>query len=376
MDRLHELRGGEVSRRVAFSLMALVAALAIAGCGDSAKKVKRNDAGVLVAPFDGQTTKLARRPIAVAAGGGSVWVTSMAGGVLTKIDPKTGKKDGKPITIDDAPYQVLYAFGKVWVAAFQNDKLFQVDPATKKVIKYTKVGNRPFGMAAGFGSLWVTSIRSESISRVDPSTGEVVGDPIQLDGPPYKVATGFGYVWVTNLRDGTVEKIDPKTDKVVGDPIRIGGRTCNQAAEARSEDEVNDVVVDCGAPAAIIAAGKYIWVSNLRGPAVRTGDATAVQVKQGIPNGQVWRIDPASGKVVGQPIPVPIRPLAMAGNAESVWVIGVETDTLLRIDTKTAKRDVRPIGIGNAPTDVALGYGKVWVPISKDDKLASLTTSP
>lgn len=353
------------------ALIALTALVAV-GCGDAKQKVERNDAGVLVAPFDGTTTKVARRPIAVAAGGGGVWVMSMAGGVLTKINPTTGKKLGKPIEIDDAPYQVIYAFDKVWVAAFQNDKLFQVDPATAKVIKYTKLGNRPFGMAAGFGSLWVTSIRGESVSRVDPSTGKPVGEPIAVGGPPYKLATGFGYVWVTNLRDGTVERIDPKTNRLVGDPIRIGPRTCNAAAQARSEDEINDVVVDCGAPAAIVAAGKYIWVSNLRGPAVKLGEATDVQVKQGIPNGQVWRIDPRTNEVVGEPIPVPVRPLAMAADAKSLWVIGVETDTLTRIDLATAKRDKLPINIGNAPTDVAVGYGKVWVPISKDDKLASL----
>lgn len=358
-------------RRVSLLIAVLAVALLVAGCGDSETKVKRNDAGVLVAPFNGTKAKMPRRPIAVAAGGGSVWVTSMAGGVLTRVNPETGKKIGKPVTIDDAPYQVLYAFDKVWVAAFQNDKLFQVDPATGKVIKFTKVDNRPFGMAAGFGSLWVTSIRGETIRRIDPATGKPDGPRIPLSGTPYKVAVGFGSVWVTNLRDGVVDRIDPQKNKVV-DSISIGGRSCNAAAEARGGDEINDVVVDCGAPAAVVAAGKYIWVSNLRGPAVKSGDATAVQVRQGIPNGQVWRIDPQTNKVVGKPIPVPVRPLAMAADSKSLWVIGVETDTLTRIDLSTAKRDGLPIGIGNAPTDVAVGYGKVWVPDSKDDKLASL----
>lgn len=361
---------------IAFAAL-LACALLAAGCGKEATTVKRNDAGVLVAPFTGTKSKMPRRPIAVAAGGGSVWVTSFAGGVLTRVNPQTGKKTGKPVTIDDAPYTVLYAFGKVWVAAFQNDKLFQVDPATGKVIKHTKVDNRPFGMAAGFGSLWITSIRNETISRVDPRTGEPAGEPIELSGTPYKVATGFGSVWVTDLRDGLVDRIDPTTNKVV-QTIRVGGPTCDEAAErkSRNEDEVNDVVVSCGAPAAIVAAGKYVWVSNLRGPAVKQGEATDVQVKQGIPNGQVWRIDPKAGKVVGGAIPVPVRPLAMAGDAKSIWVIGVEVDTLTRIDTQTGKRDRLPVNIGNAPTDVALGYGKVWVPLSKDDKLASLSAAP
>lgn len=362
-----------MKRRPLLAVLVL-AVFVFAGCGGDAQKVTRNDAGVLVAPFNGTKTKMPRRPIAVAAGGGSVWVTSMAGGVLSRVDPQSGKKVGKPVTIDDAPYQLLYAFGKVWVAAFQNDKLFQVDPQTGKVIKFTKVDNRPFGMAAGFGSLWVTSIRGETIRRVNPVTGRPEGPRIALSGTPYKVAVGFGSVWVTDLRDGLVDRIDPHTNKVI-QTIRIGGRTCNAAAEALGGDEVNDVVVNCGAPAAIVAAGKYIWVSNLRGPAVKRGEATAVQVKQGIPNGQVWRIDPRTNKVVGAAIPVPVRPLAMAAGGGALWVIGVETDTLTRIDLATARRDALPINIGNAPTDVAVGYGKVWVPASKDDKLSALSLS-
>lgn len=367
--------------RLASTVLLLVLfACVISGCGDDEKKVKRNDSGILVAPFDGTTTKVARRPIAVTTGGGAAWVTSMAGGVLTKLNPETTKKDGKPVEIDDAPYQALYAFDRVWVAAFQNDKLFEVDPQTGKVIKSTKTDNRPFGLAAGFGSLWVTSIRNESISRIDPATGRRVGDRIKLSGTPYKVTTGFGSVWVTDVRDGLVDRIDPDTGKVVA-TIRVGGPTCDDVAEEKlrklpEEKRENPIVVtNCGSPAAIIAAGDHIWVSNLRGDPVTKGQATDVQVKQGIPNGQVFRIDPRTNKIDADPIPVPIRPLAMAGDDKSIWVIGVETDSLLRIETQSAKRDELPINIGNAPTDVAIGSGKVWVTISKDDKVAAMSAA-
>ncbi len=367
--------------RITIALLSLLLVAAVAsGCGGDDNKVKRNDSGILVAPFDGTTTKVARRPISIAAGGGAAWVTSMAGGVLTKLDPQTAKKDGKPVEIDDAPYQSLYAFDKVWVAAFQNDKLFQVDPKTGKVIKFTKTDNRPFGMAAGFGSLWLTSIRNETLSRIDPDTGKRVGERIKLSGTPYKVTTGFGSVWVTDLRDGLVDRIDPDTGKIVA-TISVGGPTCDKVAYDKLKvlpEEERDfpiVVTNCGSPAAIIAAGDNIWVSNLRGDPVKKGEATDVQVEQGIPNGQVFRVDPKTNRVVGEPIPVPIRPLAMAGDDDSIWVIGVETDSLLRIDTKTGKRDELPIGIGNAPTDVALGYGKVWVTLSKDDQVASMSAA-
>ncbi len=358
-------------KRAAALLVMLCLLAAMAGCGEEQKKVKRNDAGVLVEPFRGTTTELPRRPIGVAVGGGSVWVTSMAGGVLSRVDPESGETIGKPVTIDDSPYQLTYAFGKVWVAAFQNDKLFRIDARSGRVLGSTKVDNRPYGMAAGFGALWVTSIRGESIRRVNPESGRPFGPRIKLSGPPYKVAVGDGSLWVSNLRDGVVDRVDPARNEVV-ESIRVGGRTCNEAAIERPADQVNEVVTECGAPAALVYAGDKLWVSNLRGRPVREGEAHEAQVRQGIPNGQVWRIDPSTNKVVGRPIPVPIRPLAMAGDARSIWVIGIETDTITRIDTSSGRRDELPTEIGNAPTDIALGYGKVWVPLSRDDELAAL----
>lgn len=341
-------------RITALSLVVLAAVL-LAGCGEddtTGKKVVRNDDGILVAPFRGQYIEdLPRRPIAVAAGEGAVWVASMAGGVVSKIDPETNKRVGKPIVTDDAPYSIDAAFGKVWVATFQNDKLIQIDPESRKVVKTTKVDNRPFGMTHGFGSMWVTSIRNESISRIDPATGKRAAPRIQLSGPPYAVTTGLGYVWVTNIRDGLVEKIDPKTNKVVGDPIKTGTL-----------------------PSAIAVAGGSLWVANAKGETnTRKGTGTPAQYdrKEPIKMGSVWRIDPDSGERIGASIETPVRPQAMAADDDWVWVVSVDADTLLQISVKTGKPVGRAIGIGNAPTDVALGFDRVWAPISREDKLAA-----
>jgi DNA-binding beta-propeller fold protein YncE len=359
-----------MNARAIAALTILVVALTAAGCGDNrATKIQRNGNDLVVAPFTGSLTDVPERPIAVAAGEGGVWATSMAGGVLSKIDPSSGKTVGKPTTMDDAPYAVDAAFGKVWVAAFQNDKLIQVDPSTRKVIKTTKVPNRPFGLTHGFGSMWVTSIRNETVSRVDPETGEPSGKPIAIGGPPYQVAAGFGYIWVTNIRDGDVVKIDPKSNKVVGDPIPIGARKCT---DVPAVDPAKTPLVNCGAPSAIIAAGKYLWVANLRGLALAKGQGTPTQIKQHIPNGEVLRIDPRTGKAVGDPIPVPIRPQAMAGDNSSVWVVSLGANAITRIDTKTGIRDKLPIDISGQPTDVALGYGKAWFSLSSDDQIAAL----
>lgn len=337
----------EIRRAISLALVACFAALLV-GCGDDdspGKKTVRNDADVVVSEFEGPRFEVPRRPIAVAAGEGAVWVASMAGGVVTKIDPETGERVGKPIETDDSPYSIDVAFGRVWVAAFQNDKLIQIDPDSRKVIKTTKLRNRPFGLTNGFGSLWVTSIRGETLSRIDPDSGEPTGKPIQLSGPPHQIAAGEDFVWVTNIRDGLVDKIDPETNQLV-DSYKVGV-----------------------SPSAVITAAGSVWVANVSRDELVKDEATGRNKIFKRP-ATVWRLDPKTGERIGSPIEVPVRPYAMAGDDENVWVVSLDGDTLLRIDAKTGKRDKLPVGIGNAPTDVALGFDRVWVPLSREDELA------
>lgn len=337
-------------KRALLAIAIAAVALVASGCGADKSGVIKTKQGIDATAFRGQLIDVPKRPIAIAAGEGGVWVTSMAGGVLTELNPQTLKKtQKKPLTLDDAPYSIDVAFGKVWVATFQNDKLIQVDPKTRKILKTTKVDNRPFGMTHGFGSMWVTSIRNETLARIDPVTGKRSASRIPLSGPPYDVATGFGFVWVTDIRDGLVDKVDPRTNKVV-DSIKVGDM-----------------------PGGIIAAGKYVWVVNVKGETtVGPGTGTPGQQKNKIPQGSVWRLDPKTGKRVGEAIVVPLRPQAIAGDDENVWVASVDADTLLQINTTTGARSKLPINVGNAPTDVTLGFGRVWTSLSRDDQVASL----
>lgn len=336
-----------IRRVAALALLACLGALLV-GCGEDdspGKKTVRNDADIVVTEFEGPRFEVPRRPIAVAAGEGGVWVASMAGSVVTKIDPQTGKKVGKPIETDDSPYSIDVAFGKVWVATFQNDKLFQIDPETRKVIKTTKLLNRPFGLTNGFGAMWATSIRGETLSRIDASTGRPVGDPIALSGPPHQIAAGEDYIWVTNIRDGLLDKVDPATNELV-DSYKVGV-----------------------SPSAVITAAGSVWVANVSRDELVKDPATGRNKIVKRP-ASVWRLDPKTGKRIGAPIEVPVRPYAMAGDDENVWVTSLDGDALLRIDAKTGQRDKLPVGIGNAPTDVAIGFDRVWVPLSREDELA------
>ena len=80
----------------------------------------------------------------------------------------------------------------------------------------------------------------------------------------------------------------------------------------------------------------------------------------------VVRIDPESGEVVGKPIRVGDRPLAVAVGEGSVWVFNSLAGTVSRIDPKTGKvisESARLVGRTGTPdyAGLAVADGSVWV---------------
>ena len=90
----------------------------------------------------------------------------------------------------------------------------------------------------------------------------------------------------------------------------------------------------------------------------------------------VSRIDPATNRLVGSPIPIGAH---HAGNlvvgAGGVWVTsdyrvdGAAEDTVvIRIDAQT-NRAVETIAVGGHPIDVAAAGGAVWVSVANPGRL-------
>jgi hypothetical protein len=80
------------------------------------------------------------------------------------------------------------------------------------------------------------------------------------------------------------------------------------------------------------------------------------------PRPAVWRIDPRSNRVVGEPTPLPVDPWHIAVGAGSVWVTPNGADgRLLRINPRTGRISARisahPIYFGSV---LAFGAGSVW----------------
>lgn len=168
-------------------------------------------------------------PVAVASGFGSLWVsfesfdasfTTEVAGAVQRLDPTSGTPLGAPIPVGRQPMVIIASAEAVWVSNLADGTVSRIDPVLGTVSATIPVVGRPFGLAHGFGSIWVANEADGKVSRIDPTTNQVVATiPTQLYAAE-GVAVGAGSVWVSNFGEtdkpnGTVSRIDPLTNQVV-----------------------------------------------------------------------------------------------------------------------------------------------------------------
>jgi YVTN family beta-propeller protein len=157
-------------------------------------------------------------PAAVAALGNRVWVAPSSG-LLTRIDPATGRAVWQVDPNAGATAIAVGGDGAVWLIDNEGNNVTRVDPTG--LLTQIGVGNGPTGIAVGDGGVWVTDALDDSVVWIDPAT-ESVRMTIPVGRSPAGVAVGAGSVWVADSGDGTVTRIDPRTGKVTA-RITVGG---------------------------------------------------------------------------------------------------------------------------------------------------------
>jgi YVTN family beta-propeller protein len=209
--------------------------------------------------------------------------------------------------------------GAVWQTDYDHNVLLRVDPATDKVVASIPVGLQPEGVAVTAGAVWVADEHSEAVTRVDPATNTVVATiPIGPAGPagPQIMTAGPNGVFVDVPNMSSVVRIDPATNTV------------------------------------------GLW-SPLEGPVASDGTQVWIGVEAG-PHGlpEVVRIDPVTGKVITA-VDLDVSGITyVAVGLGSVWVTA--DGALFRIDPATGRVIGRLTGDG-VGGDVMVAGGAVWV---------------
>jgi DNA-binding beta-propeller fold protein YncE len=312
--------------------LALIA-VSVAGCGGGDEKAQ--PAGGTVEPAAARPIQVGGSPIAVAAGGGAVWVADNTGGTVSRIDPTTGAVDRDPIRVGSGPEAIAVGGGGVYVAC-GDDSVWRIDPTTGEATRAPVTIGDPAGLAVGDGEVWVTSASEGTVARLDLATLALQGEPIAVGAQPGDVVVGDGRAWVADVRDGTVSGIDTSSGEVV-------------------------TTVDAGefGVFALALADESLL-------AARTDDRLAREI-------QLVHIDQGSGEIEGDGADVPgaVIPIRLAAGEGAVWVTIAGGPAPPNFEERPAQiayladgeSDLasRRIGVGQRPTGIAVGYGRVWV---------------
>jgi YVTN family beta-propeller protein len=160
-------------------------------------------------------------PTDLAFGLGGVWVANSLDHTVVRVDALTDRP-GKPISIDAGADAIAVGDGAVWVTSKQTGVLSRVDPRSGRITPIN-VGNGPSAVAAGTGAVWVANSPDATVWRIDPATNRVVGTVMVGEGPSGVAVAPSGSVWVSNELSGTLSRIDPTLRKVV-ENVPVGER--------------------------------------------------------------------------------------------------------------------------------------------------------
>ena len=295
-------------------------------------------------PLTTATTEVGDNPQTLGFGGLGLWVAHGGDQTLTPIDPDTGEA-GEPIPLGTLPGAVVVTDDSVWVGSIEGRSIVRVEPdeGGDPEVSTVKVGRTPQAIALGNDSLWVAAFDDGTIWRIDLASGEVSDEPFQLeDAFPSAIAYGFGSLWVTDVVDDTLLRLDEATGEVeqtiaVGDsPTGIAVdengvwvANFNDATVSHIDPDTNasvgEAVVVGGKPGGIAAGDNYIWVTR------QPPEGEQDDIPQGERKGSLIRIDPVENEWTGEVFTVGDAPQGVVVGAGSIWVADQESDTVTRL---------------------------------------------
>jgi YVTN family beta-propeller protein len=133
---------------------------------------------------------------------------------VDRINPKTNKVRRRIKLRHAAPANLRYGSGAVWVGSLFGRKVFRIDARTNAV-STVRVGDGPRSLAVTPTAIWVSNRLSNTVSRIDPKRRKVVATIRVGQQPENAAVADDGTVFVPNLLDNTVSRIDPTTNTVI-----------------------------------------------------------------------------------------------------------------------------------------------------------------
>ncbi len=119
------------------------------------------------------------------------------------------------------------------------------------------------------------------------------------------------------------------------------------------------------------SAGAVVVAAAIAGAVALTHGGGASKVI--VPNNSVARIDATHARIASY-VGVGRRPIALAVDANGVWVVNADDGTVNELDLATG-RLTHTIGIGADVNDVAIGFGSVWIADGNDGTVTRIDSA-
>lgn len=276
----------------------------------------------------------------------------------------------------NGPHGLLALPGAVWVAAHHGDSVYRIDTASNRVVAHvvvTQGGGQPSRMTFGDGILFADNYSGDAVNLIDPAhntltsvihapfenccwpaygagslwllglsgSGDSADRLVRLDPSGHVLMTmtlsnaigltfGAGSVWGSS--DGQVFRLDPATNQIAAHiatdavPNTFGaGSVWGLSADSRQVIRIDPAANSVSATIQLPAPGVTVAATD-----------NAVWVAEGPPDSpgsHVWKIDPATNRVVGQVNLGLASSLAdvAVGNDGDVWVSAFDSNQVIRI---------------------------------------------
>ncbi len=269
------------------------------------------------------------RPRGIAIANGDLWVISALRARLARIDAETLRPHGTQTRVGRGAVSVTAHGSAVWVVVSRQGRVLELDAESGRVVRRLPVPVTPILAAADSSGLWVighslgedpdvlfhydrdggllerTELPQDATAlTLGGGRGWVALDGVPrllgfdarlrvrsqtyLSAPGTQLAYGAGRAWVSVPEDDSVAFYDPRTK--LPRTNEVGRR-----------------------PTGLAVAGGRVFVASYT-------------------NHTVVTLDPKTGRPVGEPLTVPPNPWAVAAGEGHVWVSGLGTNTLTRID--------------------------------------------
>src|SRR5512132_1492033 len=233
-----------------------------------------------------------------AVGEGSLWLTQVAQGTVTRVDPATGRTVATiRVPGAEAPRGIEVAVGPsaVWVTydlGLGGGIIARVDPATNTVAATVRIPDLPGQPAIGDRAVLVRTATDSSVAyQIDPATNRVAAK-VRVCRGSNAVASGAGAFWIT-CDEGILLRVDPVAHRVAAS-VGLGGQA--------------------GSAGWVAADGSVVWVANLGDTLFRVDSRSNTIVGSGSVTG------PGGGYITGLTV-----------GSDAVW-LSTSQGTLVRFD--------------------------------------------